>query len=68
MNELHEKNDAFIFSIINNLKLIEDPHSYGNKILKGYKVFESYQELERQELTKSQDIDYVVSELQHFSK
>ena len=60
MNELQQENDSFIDNIINSFKVIEDPHSYGNKILKENKAFESYQEKERQERTKTQDIDYVV--------
>ena len=39
---------------------IKDKHSYGQKILKN-KIFEGFMDIERQVLTKKQDINYVIS-------
>ena len=52
-----EKNES---NIMENIK---DINSYGQKILKSYRVFESYSDIERQELTKSQDMGYVTEQI-----
>jgi len=43
MKNLQDKNDNFIFNMIAGFKSIQDPHSYGIKILKEDEAFKSYQ-------------------------
>ena len=63
MESLKEKDEEIIEKLYESLKNIKDINSYGQKILKSYRVFESYSDIERQELTKSQDMVYVTEQI-----
>ena len=43
---------------------IKDKYSYGNLMMKTETVFDNYNSYMRQEVTKTQDIDYVMKEMQ----
>jgi hypothetical protein len=63
MKDLQGKEDLFINALTRALMEIKDEHSYGAKIVKDYKVFENYNDIQRKELTKTQDIEYVLENL-----
>ena len=60
MDSLKVNDDEIIEKLYESLRKINDINSYGQKILKSFRVFEAYSDKERQELTKDQNIGYVV--------
>lgn len=68
MREFGDKDDSLVHSVTASLTKINDFSSYGNCVVQKYKAFEVYQDMQRQELTKSQDINYVLDELKIFGK
>lgn len=68
MNKMDEKEQNFIECIRNNIMSMETSSTYTNLILKTHKVFDSFNDLQRQQLTKQQDIEYVIKEAKTFDK
>ena len=63
MANLQSKEEEYLENLMTSLKGVNDFNSYSSFILQKYKVFENYTDLDRQEQTKKQDIDYVVKNL-----
>jgi hypothetical protein len=63
MKELQDKEDFLISALTRTLMEINDENSYGAKIIKDYKVFENYNDIQRIVLTKTQEIGYVLENM-----